>query len=153
MMIEILLNSLAAGLAALGFAVLFNMPRRILWLCVLAAIGGDFSRGSAMSAGFGIEAGTLVGSLVIGISAQAFSRVARVPAMVLALPAAIPFVPGALAFQCILGLLSISTSNGQVSPEFVSETLANGLRSIFILVGIAAGISLPGLLLFRHVEI
>ena len=143
-------NALFAGVAALGFAVLFNMPGKLLGLCVLAAVVGHAARGVAMSMGVGIEVGTLLGALVIGMLAEIFSRRVHTPAMVFAVPAAIPFVPGAFAFKSMMGFATIAATGGEVDPSVVSEALANALRALLILGAIATGISLPGLLLFRR---
>lgn len=146
----ILESALFAGIASCGFAVLFNMPRGLLGLCVLAAVAGHATRGAAMSLGVGLEIGTLLGALVIGMLADLLSRRVHAPAMVFAVPAAIPFVPGAFAFKAMMGFATIASTGGQLEPSVVSEALANALRAVLILGAIATGISLPVLLLARR---
>ena len=70
--------------------------------------------------------------------------------MVFAVPAAIPFVPGAFAFKSMMGFTMIASTGGQVEPAVVAEALSNFFRSMLILGAIAAGISLPGLCFFRR---
>ena len=146
----LIFDALCAGVASLGFAVLFSMPPRLLGLCVFAAVLGYIARVAVMQFGLGIEVGTLIGALVIGVMAELFSSRAHTPAMVFAVPAAIPFVPGAFAFKSVMGFATIASTGVQVDPTVVAEALANFFRAIFILGAIAAGISLPGFCFFRR---
>lgn len=75
-----------AGLAmvvTLGFAVLFNAPRRVLLLC--ATIGGIayLTRQILMQLGGSQNMATLLSAFVIGVIGELGARRFRVPALVL----------------------------------------------------------------------
>ena len=77
----LLQNFFWAGIAALGFAILFNVPVRTLFAC---ALGGAIAYGiRTLVVQFGpagIAAATLVGATAVGFLGVVFGRRWRAPA-------------------------------------------------------------------------
>ena len=142
-------NSIWAGLAAVGFALLFNVPRRTLFGCTLAGALGYAVRSLLLELGLvGIETGTLLAATLVSVLGVVFGRVWRVPAVVFAVPGLIPFVPGSLAFRAVSDLLTLTT--GAVSDDtLLMKAVVSTLKSILIVSAIAAGVAVPSLLLRR----
>jgi uncharacterized membrane protein YjjB (DUF3815 family) len=142
-------NSIWAGLAAVGFALLFNVPRRTLFGCTLAGALGYAVRSLLLELGLvGIETGTLLAATLVSVLGVVFGRVWRVPAVVFAVPGLIPFVPGSLAFRAVSDLLTLTT--GAVSDDtLLMKAVVSTLKSILIVGAIAAGVAVPSLLLRR----
>ena len=142
-------NSIWAGLAAVGFALLFNVPRRTLFGCTLAGALGYAVRSLLLELGLvGIETGTLLAATLVSVLGVLFGRVWRVPAVVFAVPGLIPFVPGSLAFRAVSDLLTLTT--GAVSDDtLLMKAVVSTLKSILIVGAIAAGVAVPSLLLRR----
>jgi uncharacterized membrane protein YjjB (DUF3815 family) len=142
-------NSIWAGLAAVGFALLFNVPRRTLFGCTLAGALGYAVRSLLLELGLvGIETGTLLAATLVSVLGVVFGRVWRVPAVVFAVPGLIPFVPGSLAFRAVSDLLTLTT--GAVADDtLLMKAVVSTLKSTLIVGAIAAGVAVPSLLLRR----
>ena len=142
-------NSIWAGLAAVGFALLFNVPRRTLFGCTLAGALGYAVRSLLLELGLvGIETGTLLAATLVSVLGVMFGRVWRVPAVVFAVPGLIPFVPGSLAFRAVSDLLTLTTG-AAADDTLLLKAVVSTLKSILIVGAIAAGVAVPSLLLRR----
>jgi uncharacterized membrane protein YjjB (DUF3815 family) len=132
-----------------GFALLFNVPRRTLFGCTLAGALGYAVRSLLLELGLvGIETGTLLAATLVSVLGVVFGRVWRVPAVVFAVPGLIPFVPGSLAFRAVSDLLTLTT--GAVADDtLLMKAVVSTLKSILIVGAIAAGVAVPSLLLRR----
>ncbi len=146
----LLFDALWSGVAATGFAVLFNTPRRLLGICFLIGAVSHACRAALMKLGWvGIEAGTLAAATVIGFSALAFARRMRVPVIAFALPSAIPMVPGALAFKAMLGMLQLVAGSGATDPALAVAALVAAAKTALILAAIVIGVGSPSMV-FRQ---
>ena len=81
-----------SALAAMGFALLFNVPRRSLIYCMIGgAIGHALRTGLMVQFGIGIELATLVGATAVGFWAKWCAEHLEMPSMIFAISAVIPF--------------------------------------------------------------
>lgn len=150
MLLALALDALYAGLAASGFAVLFNVPPRTLWACALAgALGHALRFGLLRSELAGIVPATFAAAVLVGALAQGLGRLFRVPWTLFAVTAAIPMVPGALAFETMIGVLRVTGVGGSPAPVQLDQTLVVAMRTGLVLTAIGVGIGLPTLLLRR----
>ncbi len=134
-----------SAITAVGFAILFSVPRRYLPGCLLAAALGHATRALCTHAGASLEAASLVGSCVVGMVSLAFSWRLKAPMTLFSLGAVIPLVPGVLAYRtmlCILDLLRTSSPK----PEQAVEVLVLGARTGLVVGAIAFGVVTPSLL-------
>ena len=144
-------NTFWAGIAALGFAVLFNVPRRTLFGCALGGALAYAVRTLLVQFGLtGIEAATLLGATAVGFVGMRFGHHWHVPAPVFIVPGVIPLVPGYLAFRTMIDLLTLTTSGSGVDQTLLLAAAVNSLKTTLIVSGIAAGVAVPSLLLRRH---
>jgi uncharacterized membrane protein YjjB (DUF3815 family) len=132
------------GIAALGFAVLFNVPPRTLVNVFLIAAAGCLCRLLFMYDGVNIILATFIGACLIGLlSILAAHKNATAP-FILSIPAVIPMVPGVFIYRLILGLVRIAEySSGNYPPQLLSDTVNYGIKSFFILGAIAMGVAFP----------
>jgi uncharacterized membrane protein YjjB (DUF3815 family) len=143
-------NTMWAGIAALGFAILFNVPKRTLFACALSGAFAYAVRTGLTNFGLvGIEAATLMGSAVVGFLGVPFGRRWHAPAIIFVIPGVIPLVPGALAFRTMIDLLTLTTSTTGIDADLLADTAVNSLKTILIVGGIAGGVAMPSLLLRR----
>jgi uncharacterized membrane protein YjjB (DUF3815 family) len=139
-----------SALAAVGFAILFNAPKRTLPGCAAGAAIGHSTRALLMLFGVSTELGTLIGATVIGFLGLLFARRWHVPAPVFTISAVIPFVPGSLAFRTMLGLLEIANATPNTGETMLLQTATNAIKTAFILGAIAIGIAAPNFVFFRR---
>jgi len=143
-------DALWAGLAACGFAVLFNTPHKMLPTIFLIGAVSHGLRAALMKLGVvGIEAGTLFAGVVIGFAALGFARARHVPVVVFALPSAIPMVPGAFAFKAMLGMLRLVGQSGAADPALATDALVSAIKTALILAAIVVGVGTPSMV-FRQ---
>ena len=135
------------GFAALGFAILFNVPPRtllIIWL--LAAVGG-LTKLLMLHFDIGVVMASFGGASVIGILSIPAAHNKHAPPLVFAIPAVIPMVPGVFAYKMILGLIKLAGDpNTSLYPQILSETVNNALKVLFILMSLAVGVAIPMLI-------
>lgn len=130
-----------SALAALGYALLFNVPARVAWACVLCGVASHSTRTLCVHLGIDIIAGTLIGALIVGFLAQGFARYFNAPAAAFAFPGVVAMVPGAYAFRAVLGSLEIA--HGTAAPALLAQTLALGLTVALMVAAIGVGIAAP----------
>lgn len=137
-----------AGVAALGFAVLFNVPVRTLFsIWVLGALGG-FAKFLVLDMGGNIILASLIGASLIGILSISIAHKVHSPPLIFSIPAVIPMVPGAFAYRMMLGLIEIAANVGEKAgmEDVLVDTVQNGLKVLFILLSLAVGVAVPMLI-------
>jgi len=137
-------DAVFSALAALGYALLFNVPERVTWACVVCGVASHTTRTVCVHLGLDIITGTLIGALAAGALAQGFARHFRGPAAAFAFPGVVAMIPGAYAFRAVLGSLHIV--HGAAAPALVTETLALFIGVVLMVAAIAVGIAAPALL-------
>ena len=97
--------SLLGFAAALGFAVLFDVPRRALvWGGLCGAVGLATRNGLLLLfPHVPHEAAMFFAGFVIALVAESIAYFARMPVSIFTIPGFIPLVPGVLAFRAVLG--------------------------------------------------
>lgn len=139
------------GFAALGFAILFNVPKRTLVpIFVLGAFGGTVKL-LVLNWNNSVILATLMASIVVGFISIAAAHYKHSPPFVFAIPAVIPMVPGAFAYHTMKGMIQLA--NEQNHEDFVPllrEVVTNGSKTMFILLAIAVGVFAPMLLTARE---
>jgi uncharacterized membrane protein YjjB (DUF3815 family) len=146
-LLDILSKSFWAGIAAIGFAILFNVPRRvILSIWVLGATGG-LIKFTAMHFDFGIVFASFLGATIIGVISIKMAHMRKSPPLVFSIPSVIPMVPGFFAYKMMLGLIALTTiENTDAYLQTLIETVNNGAKAMFILISLGIGVALPMLI-------
>lgn len=150
-LLEIITKSFWAGIAAIGFAILFNVPRRtLLPIWSMGAIGG-LIKFSMMYFHFGIVFASFMGASVIGVVSIRMAHMKNSPPLVFSIPSVIPMVPGFFAYKMMLGLIAlINIENTNTYIQTLIETVNNGAKTMFILISLATGVAIPMLLLRKE---
>lgn len=144
------LLELWAAPAALGFALLFNVPKRSLVACCTLAVLGHAMRKGVVDLGGDIVLGTLIGGMVIGFAAKWWASRHRMIPTVYSICAAIPMVPGTPMYKAFQALLSIanltklpSDTVHNVAQQLLVDAGVNGVKACLILVALVFGIASP----------
>jgi len=141
---EILFKSFWFATAALGFSILFNSPPRALAAIWLGAFITGFVK-------FGIlqwvspdayVLASFLAALSIGVLSIPGAHWRHVPPVILAIPPVIPLMPGVFAYKTMMGLTRLTNE----SPDYtttLSETIHFGALTVFIVLALALGVSIP----------
>lgn len=145
LLVSILWDGIFAAIAAIGFAVISNPPRRAILICaLLAAIGHAFRFYLVNHVELGLIPSTLCASFTIGLCSIYFARLIHCPAEVFSFPSLLPMIPGMYAYKTILALIRfMRTEDGEVLPNLIVEIFRNGLTTFFVLSVLVIGVSLP----------
>ena len=141
----ILEKGLWFGFAALGFAILFNVPQRALLIIWLIAAAGGLTKLVLIQCNIGIVIATFAGASLIGILSVYAAHNKHAPPLVFSIPSVIPMIPGAFAYRMMLGLIQLSGTavSNNTYYQTLAETMSNGLKTMFILMALAVGVAIP----------
>ena len=136
------------GFAALGFAVLFNVPQRALFIIWLMGAAGGLTKLLLMHFHTDIVISSFAGATLVGILSVSAAHNKHTPPLVFSIPAVIPMVPGAFAYRMMLGLIKLSGTaiTNETYSLTLGETASNGLKTLFILMALAVGVAIPMLI-------
>jgi uncharacterized membrane protein YjjB (DUF3815 family) len=144
-------DALWSAIAALGFAILFNVPRRALIYAVVAgAVSHALRTLLIREFHVSIELGTLVGSMLIGFWAKWCAQRLEMPSLIFAVAGAIPMVPGFFAYSTMIALLQAAALPVDSVGPVLIEAALNAIKTGLILASIAVGIVSPSLLFMRE---
>jgi uncharacterized membrane protein YjjB (DUF3815 family) len=139
------------GCAAVGFAILFNTPHRILLFVGLGGFVAGLVKFMLIdTTGSGIVFSTAVAAASVGFTSMLFAQRWKMPALVIAIPSVIPLIPGVFAYRTMLGLMKLSATVGADYLSILSETIHNGVLTLFIVMVIAIGAVIPIFLIERR---
>ena len=132
------------GFAAIGFGVLFNVPRRTLGVIYIIAALGGLLKFYLISLEIGLIFAALSGSSAIGFLSVLAAHYKKAPPMTFALPALIPMIPGLFAYKAMVGIMQLTAEKDQTAyTKLFFETVNNGLSALFIILALAAGVAIP----------
>ena len=140
----ILIDGLLAAIAAIGFAVISNPSRKAIYVSAFLAAIGHGLRFFLLKMGFEISLATFVAASFIGLLSIFFARLIHCPAEVFSFPSLLPMIPGLFAYRTILSLIKfMQNTDIQKSQSFIIDFFHNGMTTIFILLALVVGVSLP----------
>lgn len=140
--------ALAAAISAMGFATIFNVPKRLMaWIAVggiIAVCSRNFvnlgpSNGN-IGLDMGIVFGTFVGSALISIINIKMTHVLHTPHQIISIPAVIPMVPGVMMYRALYGFIDMQGVVGEVT-----FAVHNAILGSLILICIALGVAIPNI--------
>lgn len=145
--LEILIKSFWAGIAAIGFAILFNVPRRTLFpIWSIGAMGG-LIKFTAMNYEMGVVFASFLGAVAVGVAAIQMAHLKDSPPLVFSIPSVIPMVPGVFAYKFMLGMIALtSIEKTDIYLQTLIETVNNGSKMMFVLISLGTGVAIPMLL-------
>jgi Uncharacterized conserved protein len=142
-------DMLLASVPAVGFALVFNVPREALKFCALGGALGHGLRFLLIAlTGMHVEWATFLAATTVSMVGVYWAGHLKAHPKVFTVAAMIPMVPGVYAFTALLALVEIERSG--FSEVLLSEALENGLRALFIIAGLGVGLAMPGLLFYRR---
>lgn len=149
---DLIEKSLWSIVVSIGFAVLFNTPRRALWVVGLLGF-----------IGFGIKTilleyfipeqvifASFFGASVVGILGMYFAHIVHTPPIVFTIPAVINMIPGKFGYKFIIGIINIVSfgEHSKIDFDYFLMVFNYGLKSALIVLVLAFGVIFP-LLVFN----
>ena len=147
---SILLDGLMAAIAATGFAVISNPPKRAIAVsAVLAAVGHAFR--FYMQHSWTIDISSA--AFTIGMLGVMTAKLVKCPAEIFAFPSLLPMIPGVYAYKTILALMQFMQENqdAAVMNRLIVDICKNGITAFFIIFSLVIGVAIP-LLMFKRLS-
>ncbi|MBC8127759.1 MAG: threonine/serine exporter family protein [Gloeobacteraceae cyanobacterium ES-bin-144] len=145
----VLRDAFFAFVVAVGFAILLNTPRRVLWVAGVLGGMGHCIRFLLIQTHLGLIPATLIGAVCIGLVGIVFSHKVHTPPVVFTMPACITMIPGLYAYRAMLGCIKITDLNLIKNDATIITTTAHYfVLTASLLFTLAIGIC-SGALLFR----
>ena len=144
-----LIFAIMAAIGAMGFAILFNLPPRLLFSvgcggAMVVCVRNFF----IFELGFGSELGTLAGAMLISVVAVKAIHWLHTPMQVLIVPALIPLVPGVLIYRFLFAMINVR----DLSLEQFLSAMQSGMDAALIILAIAIGAATPQIFAHRAFE-
>lgn len=144
-----LAQALAAAMAALGFSVMFNVPKRYIpAACLGAIITVDVRDVLMVIFHFSMASSSFFGAAVLSLLYFSISRFFHAPVFVVTIPAIIPLIPGVLLYRFLFAIIDIQHMN--ILELLIA--LQTGVEAMLILLGISLGATLPDVLGHQYIE-
>lgn len=144
----------AAAISAMGFSMIFNIPRRLLWVVAVGGIIAVCTRNfvnlgpsnNNIGLDMGLAIGSLAGSALVSLIAVKAVHWVHAPNHVISIPSVIPMVPGVLMYRALIGLIEM---NGVVGE--LTNAIKFGINSGITILCIALGVAIPNVFARRWV--
>ncbi len=146
--------AIAAAISAMGFSMIFNLPKRLLWVVAIGGIIAVCSRNFVnlgpsnhnVGLDWGPVIGSLIGSSLISIITIKLVHVFHTPHHCISIPSVIPMVPGVLMYRALFAIIEMHGVVGEV-------TIAthNAIRASLLILCIAVGVAIPNIFARRWI--
>lgn len=146
--LEYILNAIFAAIPAIGFGMVFNVPRHTLVYCGIGGAIAYTSRFILMDFNIPLELSTFLASTIVGVVALSWSRKYMVPRPVYTIASIIPLLPGTYAFAAVIDLINMNAHG--VTTELITVFMDNTLKTIIVLGGIGFGLAIPSIYFMRY---
>lgn len=132
------------GCAALGFAVLFNAPKRALLVVFIIGALGGLVKIVMVDKGIWLVLSVFSGATLIGFLSVLAAHKRKAPPMIFAIPAVIPMIPGFFAYKTMVGIIELTAIKDPVAySKLFFETVNNGLSAWFVVLALGTGVAIP----------
>lgn len=146
--------AIAAAISAMGFSMIFNTPRRLLWVVAIGGIIAVCTRNFVnlgpsndnVGLDMGIRVGSFVGSVLISIIATRAMHWFHTPHQCLAIPSVIPMIPGVLMYRALFAFIEMRGVVGEVTVA-----MHNAINASLIILFISLGVAIPNIFVRRLV--
>ena len=140
------------GITSLGFAVLFNTPKRALWVVFLLG-GMAFMMKYYLNTELNLSQlfAVFCASCFVGISGMYFAHRIHTPPVVFTIPAVINMIPGLLSYKFMMGIIQwiMQPTEKIKDVNTIIAVFNNGITAIFIVFALAFGVAF-GVIVFKN---
>ena len=135
---------------AVGFAMLFNTPKRALLITAILGGVGFATKFILLNTILHnqLVVSSFLGAFAVGMLGVYFAHRVHTPPIVFTIPAVINMIPGKFGYEFMMGLIRLVTEEDKqnILPHDFMETFSFGLLTTFIVMALAFGIVAPVLL-------
>ena len=138
-------DAIGAAIAAIGFSVISNPPRRVIpCTAILAAIGHSIRFVLLQYAGLDLASASFIAAFSIGLLSHFSAYKLFCPATVLYIPALLPMIPGMYAYKSVYALVKLMQNLGDypMSDIYINQFFVNATVTVSVVFLLAGGATL-----------
>lgn len=150
---SVIADAIGAAIAAIGFAVISNPPRRaILYAALLAAVGHSIRFVLLKYAGLDLASASFIAAFSIGMLSLVAGYRIFCPATVLYIPALLPMIPGMYAYRTVFSLIKFlqSSGNDNEAIHYLLEIFKNGITTASVIFSLGVGATIPIFIFYKR---
>ncbi|WP_166964284.1 threonine/serine exporter family protein [Yeosuana marina] len=153
MMLEVILKLLEvsfwSGIAALGFGLLFNIPKNSILTVFLLGAGAGFIKFLLMHFDIHVVLASFIAASFVGFISVPLAHKIHQPPVVFSIPPVIPMIPGYFAYETVLSIMNFTfmVDDSQKRLQLIDAIFTNGFTMVFVLISLTVGVALPMLLM------
>lgn len=138
-----------SGVAAVGFGILFNVPKKAITTIFALGAGAGFIKFALIDFQLHVILASFVAALFVGILSMPMAHKIHKPPVVFSIPSIIPMIPGYFAYETVLSIMKFIfiETDSLKKIELINAMFSNGFTMFFILISMTVGVSFPMLLL------
>ncbi len=144
--IHIIHQSVFGGIAAAGFAILFNCAPRIIWQCIGSGAVALAIRTACQAAGLNMPESAFFAALAVATVERMLQPFQQTRGSIVALVGCIPMIPGSMAAKGLTNLFTLL--HARPGEEIAAAT--NGMRNLLevtlTLAAIGTALAIPQLI-------
>lgn len=138
--VPLVVDVLAAGVAAASYPVYFSMPWRMIGWPVVAGMLAHAVHWYALHVGATLAAAAFVACLLVGALMVPVSHHMRIPFAGIGFAAVVALVPGVFVFRTLSGFVEFTS---HPSAQLLSAAAADLIGATVIVTGMGLGLALP----------
>jgi uncharacterized membrane protein YjjB (DUF3815 family) len=152
LILKLLEVSFWSGVAALGFGILFNIPRTAIITVFVLGFCAGLIKFSLMHFHIHVVLGSFLAAFFVGVISIPMAHKIHQPPVVFSIPPVIPMIPGYFAYETILSIMNFLFMEGDASKRVVliDAIFTNGFTMFFVLISLTVGVALPMLILKKN---
>lgn len=147
--------AIAAAISSMGFATIYNTPKRIMPVIavigILAVCTRNFVNLGPSNGNVGLDQGIIIGSFVgscvASLIATKSQHLHHVPHQVIAIPAVIPMIPGVMMYRALFGFIQMDGVVGELTFAFNWA-----IKASLVILFIALGVAIPNVFVRRMIQ-
>ncbi len=144
--------SIWAGIAAVGFGILFNIPKKAIFTVFVLGLGAGLIKFILLGLDVNIIIASFTAAIFVGVLSMPMSHKIHQPPVVFSIPAVIPMIPGYFAYETILSIMNFTfiETDSIKRVELIDAIFTNSFTMFFILISLTIGVSFPMLMMRKN---
>lgn len=147
--------AIAAAVSSMGFATIYNTPKRIMPVLavtgIIAVCTRNFVNLGPSNGNIGLDQdiiiGSFVGSCVASLIATKSQHWHHIPHQVIAIPSVIPMIPGVMMYRALFGFIEMDGVIGELTFAFNWA-----IKASLVILFIALGVAIPNIFVRRLIQ-
>ena len=151
--LSVLFDGFLAAIAAIGFAVISNPPKKAVFIAALLAAVGHACRYYLLhQTPLDLTSSTLIAAFTIGMGSMWFAKLIHCPAEVFSFPSLLPMIPGMYAYKIVFSLIMFMQNMKvpELQEKYLIDLFTNTIVTCSVIFMLAVGATIPLFLFIKR---